>query len=152
TADDVVSNAATIANIRLWDPSKDITGQTYQRLQEIRSFYQFNDVDIDRYALDGQTTQTLTSVREINPPEIPDPTWVNRHLQFTHGYGAVMAPANAVTTDGEPDFVISDVPPVTKPGVPDVPQITEPRIYYGETIGGYAIVHTGQPELDFQDQ
>jgi uncharacterized membrane protein (UPF0182 family) len=152
TADDITQNAATIANVRLWDPNKSITGQTYQRLQEIRSFYQFSDVDIDRYALNGQPTQTLTSVREINPPEIPDPTWVNRHLQFTHGYGAVLAPANAVTTDGEPDFLISSIPPEDSTAVTGVPHISEPRVYYGESSGGYAIVHTGQSELDFQDQ
>src|SRR5439155_2700139 len=140
-----------IRNVRLWDPSPSISGQTYQRLQEIRSFYQFSDVDIDRYMLSGEQTQTLASVRELNPSGIPDPTWVNRHLQFTHGYGAVLAPANAVSADGKPQFDISNVPPVSNAGSPT---ISEPRIYYGEGQGtkDYAIVKSGQKELDFQDQ
>jgi uncharacterized membrane protein (UPF0182 family) len=150
TKTDVAANAATLRNVRLWDPSPDIARQTYQRLQEIRSFYQFNDVDVDRYQLNNETTQTLASVREINPSDIPDPTWVNKHLQFTHGYGAVLAPANAVTSDGKPEFIIRDIPPQNA-DVPGLPKISEPRIYYGESSGGYAVVHTGQKELDYQD-
>ncbi len=151
TAEELARNAPTLRNVRLWDPSPDIARQTYQRLQEIRSFYRFNDVDIDRYVLNNEPTQTLASVRELNASDIPDPTWVNRHLQFTHGYGAVLAPANAVTADGKPDFYISNVPPAQRQGVTGVPTITEPRIYYGEGTGSYAIVHTGQSEIDFQD-
>ena len=150
TAADLTANASTLKNVRLWDPSI-AAKQTYQRLQEIRAFYQFPDVDVDRYLLNKEKTQTLASVRELNTSDIPDPTWVNRHLQFTHGYGAVMAPANAVTSDGKPNFVISDIPPQSPPGLAGVPQITEPRVYYGENTSGYAIVHTGQKELDFQD-
>jgi len=149
SATDLANNADTIRNVRLWDPAA--ARDTYQRLQEIRSFYQFNDVDVDRYQIDGQANQALVSVRQLNPTDIPDPTWVNRHVQFTHGYGAVLAPANAVTSDGKPDFSIFDVPPQLKPGVSGLPNVKEPRVYYGEGLGGYAIVHTGQPELDFQD-
>ena len=154
TAADVQRNSETIRNVRLWDPSPTIAAQTYQRLQEIRAFYRFDDVDIDRYRINGDVIQTLTSVRDLDPSEIPDPTWVNKHLQFTHGYGAVLAPANAVTPDGKPQFGISEIPPQPNPDTPGVPNITEPRVYYGEVAaaGDYAIVHTGQNELDFQDK
>src|SRR3954453_1057928 len=153
TPGDLAANATTIRNVRLWDPSQNITQQTYQRLQEIRSFYQFKDVDIDRYNFGGGITQSLASVRELNAGDIPDPTWVNQHLQFTHGYGAVLSPANAVGGGGKPEFVISDIPPKNA-DIPGLPQIKEPRVYYGEGAGtgDYAIVKTGQKELDFQDQ
>src|SRR5436190_5915219 len=141
----------TIRNVRLWDPHPDISRQTYQKLQEIRAFYKFNDVDIDRYNLGDRQTETLASVRELNPSGIPDPTWVNRHLQFTHGFGAVLAPANAVASDGKPNFVVSNIPPIYANEA--TPKITQPRIYYGEGSGTkeYAIVKTKQTELDFQD-
>jgi hypothetical protein len=143
---DLVNNAETIRNIRLWDPA--ILQDTYQRLQEIRAFFQFNDVDIDRYVVNGELTQIVLSARELDPTGLPSQrqSWVNRHLQFTHGYGAVLSPANAVTRDGQPDFIVKDVPPVTDPGGPE---ITQPQIYYGENLGSYAIVNTDQPEIDF---
>src|SRR5205085_6888636 len=132
----------TIRNIRLWDPA--FTTDTYESLQSIKGYYAFNDVDADRYTLNGQKTQVLASVRELNPGGLPDSgrSWVNRHLQYTHGYGAVVAPANAASSDGNPLFAVQDVPPVGDP------KITQPRVYYGERLGGYAIVNTKQGELD----
>lgn len=145
-AADLAANAETIRNIRLWDPP--ILEDTYQRLQEIRAFFQFSDVDVDRYIIDGQLTQIVLSARELDPQGLPSQrqSWVNRHLQFTHGYGAVLSPANAVTRDGQPDFIVKDVPPQTEPGGPE---ISRPEIYYGEALGGYSIVNTDQPEIDF---
>jgi uncharacterized membrane protein (UPF0182 family) len=135
-------NAETIRNVRLWDPH--VLGQTYQRLQEVRTFYRFTDVDIDRYALrDGVVTQTMLSARELNPDSLPSDTWENRHLAFTHGYGSVMSPANAVTADGQPDFLVKDIPPQGDP------PIVEPRLYHGESIGGFAIVNSGRDEIDY---
>jgi uncharacterized membrane protein (UPF0182 family) len=144
TAADLQDNAATIRNVRLWDPQ--FVKATYQKLQEIRSYYRFNEVAIDRYAIDGKLTQTIVSARELNAADLPSQSWVNRHLQFTHGYGALLAPANAVTQDGKPDFLLRDIPPVAT----GVPPITQPRIYYGRATGGYAIVRSGQKEIDFQ--
>ncbi len=145
-AKDLVENVETIRNIRLWDPP--ILQDTYQRLQEIRAFFQFNDVDIDRYVINGELTQIVLSARELDQGGLPSQrnSWVNRHLQFTHGYGAVLSPANAVTRDGQPDFIVKDVPPETDPGGPE---ITQPQIYFGENLGSYAVVNTDQPEIDF---
>jgi uncharacterized membrane protein (UPF0182 family) len=141
-ATDLEQDAGTIRNVRLWDPR--FVEQTYQRLQEIRSYYRFNDVDVDRYPLAGVDTQTIVSARELNPTDLPSTSWVNTHLAFTHGYGALLSPANAVTGDGQPDFLVKDVPPTGEP------KITQPRIYYGEANGTYAIVNSQQREIDFQ--
>ena len=143
TGEELQANGETIRNVRLWDPS--IAKDTYQSLQSIRAYYEFNDVDADRYMIDGKLTQVLTSVRDLNPAGLPDNgrSWVNRHLQYTHGYGAVVAPANAATVDGNPDFTLQDVPPTGEP------KISQPRVYYGENLGGYAIVKSKQPELDY---
>lgn len=140
-ASDLATNAATIRNVRLWDPL--LAKQTYQKLQGIRSYYELSNVDIDRYEIDGQITQTLVSAREIDPDNLPADSWINRHLEYTHGYGVVLAPANA-SSNGRPAFELRDVPPK------GAPELKEPRIYYGESAGGYAIVNTSQPELDYQ--
>lgn len=134
-------NASTIRNVRLWDPN--FVGRTYEKLQEIRQYYKFNEVDIDRYTIDGELTQTIVSARELNSADLPSQSWQNRHLNYTHGYGALVSPANAVK-DGNPEFLVKDVPPV------GTPEITEPRLYFGEGQGGYAIVNTEQQEVDFQ--
>ncbi|MDQ1439156.1 MAG: uncharacterized protein QOK43_2785 [Acidimicrobiaceae bacterium] len=149
TADDLNENSETIRNIRLWDPSLSDINTTYQKLQEIRGYYSFEDIDVDRYTIDGRVTQAIVSVRELNAAELPGKSFVNRRLQFTHGYGAVVSPANAVTADGKPEFVVKDVPPVST--APEI-TIAQPRIYYGESDSGYAIVGTKQAELDFQAQ
>ncbi len=103
TLADLAENEETIRNVRLWDPA--ILKHTYQRLQEVRGFYQFNDVDVDRYEIDGRLTQVVLSARD----GLPSQSWENRHLAYTHGYRAVLSPANAVTADGQPDFLVKDV-------------------------------------------
>lgn len=139
---DLEENAGTIRNIRLWDP--DTLVDTYRKLQEIKGYYQFADVDIDRYEVEGEKRQVVLSVRGLDPSQIPGNSWVNNHLQYTHGYGAVLSSANAVTAQGRPDFLVSDLPPEGKP------EIDEPRIYYSDALSGYAIVNSKQPEIDFQ--
>jgi uncharacterized protein len=141
TAADLNRNAETVRNIRLWDPA--VLTRTYQRLQEVRTFYRFTDVDVDRYEVNNETTQILLSARELNPDSLPSDTWENRHLAFTHGYGAVLSPANSVTSDGQPDFLVRNIPPQGQPA------ITQPRLYHGEGIGGYGIVNTSRDEIDF---
>ncbi len=146
TATDLNNNAATIHNVRLWDPA--FVGVTYQKLQEIRSYYAFPQLGIDRYDLGGTgLTEAIVSARELNGADLPSQSFVNKRLQYTHGYGAILAPANAVTTDGKPVFDIQDIPPVSTGGAPD---ITEPRVYYGRNTTGYVIAATSQKELDFQ--
>ncbi|MFP5377936.1 MAG: UPF0182 family protein [Acidimicrobiia bacterium] len=140
-AEALVGNAETIRNVRLWDPQ--VLRRTYQRLQEVRTFYRFTDVDVDRYAVQDAKTQILLSARELSPDSLPSDTWENRHLAFTHGYGAVLSPANAVTSDGQPDFLVKNIPPQGEP------EITQPRLYHGEAIGGYAIVNSGRDEIDY---
>ena len=136
-------NSETVRNVRLWDP--EFVDDTFQKLQEIRSYYRFNDVDIDRYRLeDGRLTQTIVSARELHSADLPSQSWVNSHLSFTHGFGALVAPANAVTPDGKPNFILRNIPPEGSPA------IRQPRIYYGEKTGGYAIVNSKQREIDFQ--
>ncbi len=142
-AADLAQNAQTIRNVRLWDPSA--LEETYKRLQEIRNFYQINDVDVDRYMIDGQPTQVLVSARELNINGIPSPSWVNQHLVYTHGYGAVVTPSSAVAPDGNPDFTLKDLPPE------GVPRVEQPAIYYGQGVGGYAIVDTEQREIDYTE-
>src|SRR5439155_1721643 len=143
-AQSLVDNSETIRNVRLWDPK--VLQLSYQRLQGLRTFYEFNDADIDRYNLDNRKTQVLISARELNTAGVTSSSWVNRHLQFTHGFRPVLSPANAVTPEGDPQLIVKDLPPTG-----DIP-IDEPGLYYGENLEGYAIVKTQQREVDFPQQ
>ncbi|MGI8793110.1 MAG: UPF0182 family membrane protein [Acidimicrobiales bacterium] len=146
TSADLQANQETIKNIRLWDPP--VLKDTYKRLQELRDFFRFNDVDVDRYEINGELTQVVLSARDLDPGGLPSQrqSWINKHLQFTHGYGAVLSPANAVTREGQPDFLVSNVPPESLPGAPT---ISQPELYFGENLGGYAVVNTDQGEIDY---
>jgi uncharacterized membrane protein (UPF0182 family) len=149
TVNDLNDNAETIRNVRLWDPTLPEVKTTFQRLQEIRGYYAFPDIDVDRYNVSGSLLQTTILARELNPGGLPANSFVNKRLQYTHGFGAVVSPANAVTADGKPQFIVKDVPPTS-----DTPElkIDQPRLYFGETTNGYAIVDSKQPELDYQTQ
>jgi uncharacterized protein len=142
-ADGLQANADTIRNVRLWDPA--FTQPTFEREQALRSYYQLSDLDVDRYMVNGSPTQVLLSVRDLDPHGLATQfsSWVNQKLQYTHGFGAVVAPANAVQ-GGKPAFTLQDVPPQ------GTPEIKQPRIYYGENLPGYAIVGSKQDELDYQ--
>ncbi|MDR8392609.1 UPF0182 family protein [Aliifodinibius sp. S!AR15-10] len=137
-------NQATLDNIRLWDPRLLI--QTYRQLQEIRLYYQFFNVDVDRYHTNEGYLQMMLSARELSNdlPEQAD-TWVNRHLQYTHGYGLVMSPVAQEGQQGDPRLVIKDLPPVSELNL----EVTQPSIYYGENDPGYKIVNTDVQELDY---
>jgi len=142
---DIRNNQDAIDNIRLWDPRLLI--QTYKQLQEIRSYYEFYSVDNDRYTVDGEVVQMMLSAREIarTLPSRSD-TWVNRHMQYTHGFGLAMSPVTETNRQGEPRLVVRDLPPVyTSPDL----RIENPAIYYGENSGGYYIVNTGVEELHY---
>ncbi|HMC52952.1 MAG TPA: UPF0182 family protein, partial [Acidimicrobiales bacterium] len=138
TAEGLARNTGTVRNVRLWDPG--FVGNTFTLLQEIKSYYAFNQLALDRYDLKGEVTQTIVSARELNPNDLPSQSWVNRKLQYTHGYGALMAPANAVTVEGKPDFVIANIPPESSGGAPPIDG--QPRIYYGRGTGSYVVVNT----------
>jgi uncharacterized membrane protein (UPF0182 family) len=145
TFDTLEANKATIDNIRLWDwlPLYD----TYAQLQEIRTYYRFHDLDVDRYWLDGSYQSVMLSARELQPSLLPTnaQTWVNRHVLFTHGNGAVMSPVTRKSTEGLPYFYLRDIPPVADGG----PEIREPRIYYGKESNTYVIVKGTVPEFDY---
>jgi uncharacterized membrane protein (UPF0182 family) len=142
TAADIQANQSTIGDARLWDPH--VLQDTYTQLQAQKPQYRFGDVDIDRYQIDGETRQLVLAARELNLERLPSQTWQNRHLVYTHGYGIVASPSNGVTRDGRPDFVIKDIPPVS-----DKLVITQPALYYGEQLSGYAFVRTKQEEFDY---
>jgi uncharacterized membrane protein (UPF0182 family) len=139
------ANKATVDNIRLWDwqPLMD----AYMQLQEIRTYYRFHDVDVDRYWLGGAYQSVMLSARELNSSLLPAnaQTWVNRHVLFTHGNGVVMSPVTRKNTEGLPLFYLHDIPPVASGG----PEIREPRIYYGEETDTYVIVKSSTPEFDY---
>lgn len=143
TAADIADNPATIKNIRLWDP--DPLLNTYNQIQSIRLYYDFVDVDIDRYMIDGEYRQVMLSAREMSPAKLSGQaqTWVNRRLQFTHGYGLAMSPVNEVTPEGLPDLFMRDVPPQGKLA------LTRPEIYYGENTNDFVIVKTTTAEFDY---
>jgi uncharacterized membrane protein (UPF0182 family) len=144
TAQDIQENAATVENIRLWDwrPLK----STYEQLQLFRTYYQFNDVDVDRYIIDDKYKEVLVSARELNIRSLPlqAQTWVNQHLVYTHGYGAVMNPVDQVTEGGLPVFFLKDIPPISS----NI-QLFEPRIYYGELTDPYVVTETTTEEFDY---
>jgi uncharacterized membrane protein (UPF0182 family) len=139
------ANRPTIDNIRLWDwqPLMD----TYAQLQEIRTYYRFRDVDIDRYQLGSDYQQVMLSARQIDTRLLPSnaQTWVNQHLLFTHGTGAVMSPVTRKTAEGLPDFYLHDIPTVASGG----PPVTEQRTYFGENYQPYVIVKGSTPEFDY---
>ena len=136
---------ATIKNIRLWDPRPLLA--TYSQLQEIRLYYDFKDIEVDRYPIDGRYTQVMLSARELDPARLPSRTWVNEHLKFTHGTGIAMNPVNAKDSEGLPNFYIKDIPPTSSVGL----RIAQPGIYFGEESepDNYAIVKTNAPEFDY---
>ena len=135
-------NSATIKNIRLWDHRPLLV--TYGQLQEIRTYYKFLDVDNDRYTLDGEYRQVMLSGRELSYRHVP-PAWINQHLTYTHGYGAVVGPVNRISPEGLPEFLVKDIPPVST----GFPKITRPEIYYGESSNDYVFVRTRSQELDY---
>ncbi len=145
TLKDIQSNQATINNVRIWDERPLL--QTFNQLQSIRTYYNFNDVDVDRYQIKGDYRQVMLSAREFDVTQLPPQadTWVNRHLIYTHGYGLTMNPVNNVTSEGLPDLIIKDLPPTVDFDL----KIDHPEIYYGEKTDAYVLVKTKTKEFDY---
>jgi uncharacterized membrane protein (UPF0182 family) len=145
TFQSILDNRATIDNIRLWDwqPLMD----TYAQLQEIRTYYKFRNVDVDRYEIDGTYQQVMLSARELKPALLPHnaQTWVNLHVLFTHGNGVVMSPVTRRSAEGLPILYLHDIPPIASSG----PAVREPRIYFGQGASSYVIVNGSTPEFDY---
>ncbi|MGA1876351.1 MAG: UPF0182 family protein [bacterium] len=142
---DIQNNSPTMNNVKLWD--KNPLMQTYTELQEMRLYYNFKNVDEDRYILNGNKTQVMLSVRELDQSKLPlqAQTWENKRFKYTHGYGLCMSPANHVTEKGLPNLVIKDIPPVSLTSA----KVSRPEIYYGETDSGFVIVNTKTQEFDY---
>ena len=140
---EVAQSSATLNNIRLWDPDDSITLQTFDQQQRNQSYYTFPSLGVDRYTIDGQVTPVLIGVREVSPTLLPSQSWVNLHLQFTHGEGAVVALANQAQSNGNPVYGIKDVPPSSSKGLP---KITQPNVYFASGDSGYVVANTKQLE------
>jgi len=142
-AQTVADNQGTIQNIRLWDEGPLL--QSYNQIQFFRLYYDFMAVHTDRYEVDGQLRQVMLATRELSAEKLPDEAqrWVNRRLQFTHGYGVAMTPVTEVDQGGRPGFFIKNVPPVG-----EIP-LTRPDIYYGLKSLDFLIVRSGMQEFNY---
>jgi hypothetical protein len=145
TLDVIENNAETIRNIRINDerPLK----QTFNQIQSIRLYYDFQDIDVDRYYLDGAYTQVFVSARELDQYKLDNKamTWLNQFLKYTHGYGIVMSPVNMVTEEGQPVLLFKNIPPVSSTNL----SIDKPEIYFGEITNNYIVVNTDEKEFDY---
>ena len=143
---DIEENSQTVDNIRLWDPT--VLAETYSQLQEIRAYYALDEVDVDRYEINGELTQVMVSARELDQTNLPAVGWVNERLQYTHGFGVVFSPANNVASQGQPDFYVKGVPATST--VPEL-EVEQPRIYFGESADSqeYVVVNSLQDEVDY---
>ncbi len=139
----LASNESLLKNIRIWDYRPLLT--TYGQLQALTLYYQFTDIDIDRYVVNGETRQVMLAARELDKANLPNSSWVNRKLEFTHGYGIVMNPVDRVTPEGQPDFFIEDLPPQSTVDI----EVTRPEIYYGETTYDAVFVGSDRDEFSY---
>lgn len=136
---------STLDNIRLWNPAP--LKSTLKQLQEIRLYYEFKNIDIDRYTINGRPQQVMLSVRELDVNQISQQaqTWVNKHLIYTHGYGLCLVPVNQFTNEGLPELFIRDIPPKPYGEL----AITRPEIYFGEATNHYVVANTKEKEFDY---
>ncbi|MFP4559419.1 MAG: UPF0182 family protein [Archaeoglobaceae archaeon] len=143
TSKDIEENSGIINNIRLWDHRPLLS--VYRQKQQIRTYYSINDIDIDRYNINGEYTQVMMAARELDPSLLQPnaQTWVNKHLVYTHGYGVIASPVNEVSEEGAPELITYDIPPRGEI------EVERPAIYFGEEMEDYVIVNTGQKEFDY---
>jgi len=139
-------NRATLDNIRLWDWRA--LKSSFKQIQEIRLYYEFLDVDIDRYNINGQYQEVMLAGREMMVDQLPkrSQTWVNQHLKYTHGYGICLNRVNEFSREGLPALLVKDIPPVTS--IANL-EISRPEIYFGEGTKNYVFVNTGTDEFDY---
>jgi hypothetical protein len=144
TARDIEENRRTINNIRLWDRQPLL--DTFAQIQEIRTYYEFQSVDNDRYRIDGEMQQVMLSARELSAESLPNRNWINEQLTFTHGYGLAVGPVNQVTPEGLPVLFVKDIPPGSS--VPSL-KVDRPEIYFGELSNDRVYVKTKAKEFDY---
>ena len=145
-ATDPANNQATLRNIRLWDWHA--LQDTLRQIQEIRTYYDFPDIDIDRYEIDGSMREVMLAARELNVDKLPESSrnWINDKLIYTHGYGITMNPVNGFTSEGLPTLMLSNMPvQSTVPGL----NVKRPEIYYGEMTNADVYVKTRQQEFNY---
>ncbi len=142
--EDLLENEDVLRNVRLWDYRP--LQQTFQQLQGLRPYYAVGEIDIDRYQIDGEQRQVMLAARELDKTRLPAPSWVNRNLEFTHGYGIIMNPVNEVTSEGQPNFFIKDLPPQSR--VESI-QVTRPEIYFGELTNDTIYVGSAREEFSY---
>jgi len=140
---DISNNKMTIDNIRINSATQAL--EFYNQVQIIRYYYNFSDIDVDRYNINNKYSQVFLAAREIDSTSLVPSTWQNTHMIYTHGYGVVMSKVNAVTSEGQPDFVIKDMPIANSANI----KLTNPRIYFGEQTNQYALVNTNVSEFDY---
>src|SRR5205823_1635594 len=143
---DAADNQDTLQNIRLWDWRA--LQDTLRQIQEIRTYYDFPDIDIDRYKIDGKTRQVMLATREFNVDKLPESSrnWINEKLIYTHGYGITMNPVNGFTSEGLPTLILSNMP--IQSTVPSI-VVTRPEIYFGELTNTDVYVKTRQQEFNY---
>jgi uncharacterized membrane protein (UPF0182 family) len=147
-ATDPADNQATLQNIRLWDVQA--LKDTLRQIQEIRTYYDFPDIDIDRYVIDGAMREVMLGTRELNVEKLPESSrnWINEKLIYTHGYGITMNPVNGFTSEGLPTLMLSNMPvQSTVPGL----KVTRPEIYFGEMTDTDVYVKTRQKEFNYPE-
>jgi uncharacterized membrane protein (UPF0182 family) len=145
-ATDPANNQLTLQNIRLWDVKA--LQDTLRQIQEIRTYYDFPDIDIDRYQIDGSMREVMLAARELNVDKLPESSrnWINDKLIFTHGYGITMNPVNGFTQEGMPTLLLSNMPvQSTSPSL----NVTRPEIYFGEMTNTDVYVMTRQQEFNY---
>jgi len=145
-AADPANNQATLQNIRLWDWRA--LQDTLRQIQEIRTYYDFPDIDIDRYVIDGATREVMLATRELNVDKLPESSrnWINEKLTYTHGYGITMNPVNGFTPEGLPTLILSNMPvQSTVRGL----TVTRPEVYFGELTNTDVYVKTRQKEFNY---
>ncbi len=142
----VNQNKNLFSNIRLWDYRA--LDAVFKQFQEIRLYYEFYDVDIDRYMINGDYREVMVSAREMMPSNLPlrSQTFVNKRFKYTHGYGAALNLVNEFTSEGLPNLLIKDIPPVSEY---ESLQINRPELYYGQLTDDYVIVNSEEKEFDY---
>jgi uncharacterized membrane protein (UPF0182 family) len=145
TRADIEANDATLRNVRLWDHQPLL--QTFGQIQEIRTYYDFVSVHNDRYPIDGEYRQIMLSARELNSDSLPNRTWINERLTFTHGYGVALGPVNQVTPEGLPELFIKDLPPQSSVDL----AVKQPAIYYGQLSSDHVFVRTKAREFHYPE-
>src|SRR5580765_2120742 len=145
-AADAANNQSTLQNIRLWDWR--VLQDTLRQLQEIRTYYDFPDIDIDRYVIDGTLRQVMLATRELNVSKLPESsrTWINEKLIYTHGYGLTMNAVNGFTPEGLPALLLRDMP--VQSATPSL-EVTRPEVYFGEMTNTDVYVKTRQQEFNY---